>query len=69
MEQLTCIRITDKGEVNEVATIKFNEQYGQIKHKDIVRRHLTRIIGFLFGMKVKVYYEFKEPKHEQPGTN
>lgn len=69
MEQLRVIRITDNGEVNEVCLVTFNEDHGKVLHKQIVRRHLTKIIGFLFGMRVKVYYEFKEVINEQSNTS
>jgi hypothetical protein len=67
MEQLTIIEITDKGEVNQVAIMTFNEKYGHVKNKDIVRRHMTKIIGLLFGFKVNIHYSFKPQKDEQSG--
>jgi uncharacterized membrane protein len=65
MEQLILITITDKGEVNEVARVYFNENHGKTKNKEIIRRHLKRILGLLFGKQVKVYYTFKEVSNEK----
>lgn len=62
MEQLTLIQIFDNGEVNIVAEVKFNEDHGKGVNKEIVRKHLTKIVGLLFNKEVKVFYHLKEIK-------
>ena len=70
MEQLTLIQIYEDGQVNVIAEININEQFARIVNKEIIRRHLTKIIGMILGKKINVYYRLIQKDNEQqPNTS
>lgn len=70
MEQLTLIQIYEDGQVNVIAEININEKFSGIVNKEIIRRHLTKIIGMILGKKINVYYRLMQKENEQqPNTS
>jgi len=64
MEQLTLIQIYENGQVDILAEIMVNDQFVKVENKEVVRRHLNKIMGLLLGKSVNVFYSFKSKDNE-----